>query len=112
MSVTVRLSTRNITRLIADLSPQQISQLLRRCGFEGEGEAKKRAPVDTGFLRNSIGTRLVNPREVWVGASAKYAPFVERGTRRSKAQPYLEPGVMVAVKNLEAALEARFKRAK
>lgn len=46
-------------------------------------EAKKRVPVDTGFLRNSINKSVAVTKtsfELAVGSSAKYAGFVEFGT--------------------------------
>jgi HK97 gp10 family phage protein len=110
MAVEVQVDTRRLTALIGDLEPTKIQQLLNRAGFEAEGLAKQRAPVDTGFLRSSLSTKP-GPLEVTVGASAKYAPYVELGTRRMNAQPYLGPAVTKAVANLVAALEATFRKA-
>jgi hypothetical protein len=53
--------------------------------------ARKIVPVDTGFLRDSIG---YNRRSIW--ASAHYASYVEFGTDRMRAQPYLWISVMSA----------------
>lgn len=54
--------------------------------------AKKRAPVDTGALRNSI---TVDFYEVGlaaqIGPHMPYAPYVEHGTRKMAAQPFLGP---------------------
>lgn len=46
-------------------------------------EAKKRVPVDTGFLRNSINKSVTVTKtsfELAVGSSAKYAGYTEFGT--------------------------------
>lgn len=58
-----------------------------------EGEAKKLAPVDTGRLRASI-TRDADLTGAIVGTNVEYAPFVELGTSKQPAQPFLVPGLM------------------
>ena len=46
-----------------------------------EGAAKRKAPVKTATLRNSI-THVVKPEEMtgYIGSSVPYAPYVEIGT--------------------------------
>jgi HK97 gp10 family phage protein len=54
--------------------------------------AKERCPVDTGRLRNSIAFELDEDRlSGGVGTNVEYAPFVEHGTSRMAAQPFLFP---------------------
>lgn len=53
--------------------------------------AKQRCPVDTGSLRNSISIKKLDDMEVEVGAYMPYAAYVEFGTYKMKAQPYLFP---------------------
>lgn len=53
--------------------------------------ARKRCPVDTGALRNSISTKKIGDLEVETGAYMPYAAFVEYGTSKMKAQPFLFP---------------------
>lgn len=48
-----------------------------------EGEAKKKAPINLGALRNSIHVEKVfegNKREFRVGTNLEYAPYMEFGT--------------------------------
>ena len=52
--------------------------------------AQANAPVRTGFLRSSI-SRVVQGGQFAVQALASYAGFVEYGTRRAAAHPYLTP---------------------
>lgn len=54
---------------------------LEKCGLVAEGYAKKRCPVDTGNLRNSI-THVVDEADsaVYIGTNNEYAPYVELGT--------------------------------
>jgi HK97 gp10 family phage protein len=61
--------------------------------------AKRLAPVDTGRLRSSItwemgqeGTVIVGR----VGTNVHYAPYLEFGTRRMRARPFLRPALAAA----------------
>lgn len=54
-------------------------------------EAVKAAPVDTGRLRQSIGVKQIGRGHYRVGTNVKYAPFVEFGTRHTRAQPFMRP---------------------
>jgi HK97 gp10 family phage protein len=59
-------------------------------GLTAEKYAKEITPVDTGRLRNSI-THEVDGKEVYIGTNVEYAPHVEYGTIKQKAQPFLRP---------------------
>ena len=65
---------------------------LEKVGMFVESEAQENAPVDTGRLRNSI-THEVEGRFAVIGTPVEYAPHVELGTSRSRAQPYLRPAI-------------------
>lgn len=53
--------------------------------------AKQACPVgETGALRDSINYE-VNPKQVRVFAEKEYATFVENGTSKQKAQPFMRP---------------------
>ena len=67
-----------------------ISTALEKIGLAAEGYAKQLCPVDTGNLRNSI-THTATKEAVYIGTNVEYAPYVEMGTSRSRAQPYLKP---------------------
>ena len=72
-----------------------------------ETEAKRRCPVDTGRLRSSITTERKG-LTLSVGSNVKYAPFIEFGTRRMAAQPFLFPAAesqrIAFVANLKAII--------
>ena len=59
-------------------------------GLTAEKYAKEIVPVDTGRLRNSI-THDVDGKEVYIGTNVEYAPPVEYGTVKQRAQPFLVP---------------------
>ena len=69
-----------------------------------EGQAILLAPVDTGYLKGSIGKRVTR-KSAFVGASAEYAPHVEMGTSRMAAQPFLVPALELS----KAKIEKLFK---
>lgn len=73
---------------------QAIAASLEEIGLVAEGYAKRKCPVDTGRLRNSI-THQVEAGErsgkVYIGTNVEYAEYVELGTFRQKEQPYLKP---------------------
>jgi len=69
--------------------------------------AQTRAPVDTGALKGSITTSTQGNRDFArgeVGPTVHYAGYVENGTSRMAAQPYLRPATDAVVPGYEAAL--------
>ncbi len=113
------IDTKEVDRVAASLGKNR-NAIVRIIGFDVEGEAKINAPVDTSAMRNSIYTedsegntfdvaeskaKGANPKVetiqhpkpdegfVNVGPSVNYAEFVELGTSRQAAQPYLTPAV-------------------
>lgn len=107
-------TTHGITVKFNDNSPQVLAALksatirgLEACGAKAESYAKQelskpkahkdgtvRPNVITGRLRNSI-SHSVQPKGrgymVTVGTNVEYAGFVELGTRKAPAYPYLKP---------------------
>lgn len=71
----------------------KIPVALEACGLQAEGYAKLKCPVDTGNLRNSLTHTQEGDRTEVIGTNVSYAPYVELGTRRQSAQPYLKPAV-------------------
>ena len=76
----------------------EASQVVRGAAFLCQRVAVQRAPVDTGFLRNSItvgdifgGSLQPGALSAQVGPEAAYGGFVEFGTTNQGAQPYLTP---------------------
>ena len=55
-------------------------------------DAILRSPVDTGNLRSSLTWELERDAAL-VGTNVEYAPAVELGTSRQRAQPYLRPAL-------------------
>lgn len=72
---------------------EQRARALEAVGLLAEGYAKMLCPVDTGNLRNSITHDRGGEDFEVVGTNVEYAPYVEYGTSRMKAQPYIKPAV-------------------
>jgi phage gpG-like protein len=95
-----------VTALLKGPSGPVARDMLRR-GLRVEAAAKNFATghaggphVRTGRLRSSISTALgEDPEGVYVdiGSNVEYAGFVELGTRRAKAYPYLRPALLSAI---------------
>ena len=63
-------------------------------------EAQVRVPFDTRRLMNSIDS-VAEVEQVTIGTNVEYATYVELGTRRMQAKPYLEPAVKDNWGNIE-----------
>ena len=86
-----------------------ISKALEASALVVEGAAKNLAPVDTGNLRNSI-THEVEKKEARVGTKVEYAPFVELGTVKMAAQPYLNPALEMNKGNIRKIFADAIRR--
>lgn len=58
-----------------------------------ERMAKVKAPVDTGALKNTIFQAKAGSLTYKVTAPQHYAVYVEKGTRKMRAQPFLKPAI-------------------
>lgn len=58
--------------------------------------AKRIVPVDTGNLHDNIRA-LITPEGNFVIADTEYAAYVELGTSKMSAQPYLRPSMTSAL---------------
>lgn len=66
------------------------ARALWRIGAAAEGYAKDLCPVDTGNLRNSI-THTEDAHAAYIGTNVEYGKYVELGTVKMAAQPFLRP---------------------
>ncbi|MEN3123272.1 HK97-gp10 family putative phage morphogenesis protein [Janibacter sp. LM] len=81
----------------------------RKTGAAITRDAKIGAPVDTGNLRASLGMLVTGDGRtgrmaVSIGPTAAYGKYVEQGTSRMAAQPYLAPATARHVPGWHAAL--------
>lgn len=105
----------NHFKKIADALHGAAVQVVKKTAFDIQASAASKAPVDTGFLRNSIYTvtsdsssytgganalpeipHAENGVTAYVAVGANYGLFVEMGTTRMPARPYFYPAVEAA----------------
>ena len=103
MSFSVSVDTSKLDAIIAKL-PGNRDKIVKATAFHILGEARKRAPVATGALRDNS--------EVTDGDGYKniefhqeYAAFVELGTWKMAARPFLKPAVEAEAKLLEQRIK-------
>jgi HK97 gp10 family phage protein len=97
---------------------QAVSLALEASALLVEGQAKALAPVGKyppgsgrvgGNLRDSI-THEVEGQEAKVGTNVEYAPYVELGTVKMAAQPYLNPALEMNKNNIKRIFADAIKR--
>lgn len=107
------LIAENNAKIIEESMHSAIMRGLEEIGLVAEGYAKKLCPVDTGRLRNSITHAIFDGSEPYViiGTNVEYAPAVELGTSKQKAQPYLTPAAQDHSTEYSRIFESRLKGA-
>lgn len=128
-TVTFKLDTKELDKIVKNMDGNK-NKVGKMLGFELEAEAKKRAPRLTSAMSNSIYTvtkemdgysnasgaaTQANPKAetqphpkptgnvlARVGPCVNYAEFVEFGTSRQSAQPYLTPAAEVVFTKLNS----------
>jgi len=135
MTNIIKMDTAVLDKLIREF-PERTDKFVREVAFDAEGEMKARAVVDTGAMKNSVHTVMSDfnnfaaaqaasrgsngnarlaahptpPRHsAYVGPGVDYAEFVELGTHRMAAQPFVIPGLNAAERKLKERAEELFK---
>lgn len=97
------------TETVLNAITAALNRSLTKIGMAAEGYAKLECPVDTGRLRNSITHEVVpSEKAVYIGTNVEYAPYVELGTSRQKAHPYLRPAAHNHGQEYRAILRSSF----
>lgn len=77
----------------AQQNMEKLSQTVHDSAIKIQLEAKWLAPVRTGNLMDSILYEPQSKLLAYVRAAAPYSGFVEYGTSKQRAQPYMRPAV-------------------
>lgn len=89
------LGEQSLARKLAAIGPALDAAMKREVKVAAvniQNGARRRVPVKTGRLRNSITHEIAEDGlNAAIGSNAQYAPYVEFGTRRMRARPYLFP---------------------
>ena len=79
-------------KLKQNVRMEDVKKVVRHNGAEMQAKAQQNAPVDTGTLKRSIGLEFTDGgMSAEVEPKADYGAYVELGTRKMEAQPYLKP---------------------
>jgi HK97 gp10 family phage protein len=90
---------------------EELGKAVRDLVLLVEAEAKRLCPVDTGKLRASITPVIQSWAEGYVGTNTHYAPYVEYGTCKMAAQPFLEPAFIEGKRQASKVFGAAISRA-
>lgn len=104
----IEISLTDNSDLVKNALESQIEQALIAVGITAENNAKReitRAVYDqpesksgyvrTGRLRNSLTYEVaMNEKSVYIGSAVEYASYVEGGTMKMPARPYLRPAIV------------------
>lgn len=103
--VTVRVVSNRLPAISAALRPAVATEV-KKATFDIEARAKARTPVLTGTLRRSIASVFSNGGLTGtVGPSVGYSRFVEFGTRRMGARPYMRPAAEAVLPKFAEAVK-------
>lgn len=80
----------NNAKIIAEAIDSAKARALEMIGQAAEGYAQRLCPVATGRLRNSI-THIQDDDSAYIGTNVEYGPYVELGTSKKDAHPFLKP---------------------
>ena len=79
----------NTDEILAEVD-RLIKRKLERSALLVQRTAKQLCPVKTGTLRRSIThVMALDGKSVYIGSNIEYAPYVEIGTSKMAAKPYL-----------------------
>lgn len=107
MSIDIEVGFEEITKTTQELVLLEVTLqrdvpilVLRRIGQRVLQLAKEIVPVRTGALRDSI-TMKEDGDGIVIGSDLEYSIYVELGTSKMAAQPYIIPSLFQAINELE-----------
>ena len=88
----------------------QLDDVIQIAARNIESRAKQLVPVDTGDTQSSIEARSPKKMEWRIGPTTEYAPFLEFGTERMSARPYLIPSIEHEKPRIKKAIEELIRK--
>src|SRR5690242_12914846 len=101
-------TTTNLQLLAAALESDFSKEELTRIGNRVLEIAQSLAPVKTGALKGSLKL-IVNDDSVVIGSDLDYSVYVELGTSKMQARPYLMPALFQALNEFQQEFPNRIK---
>lgn len=99
----VKVEKNDFPKIAREL-PRNAEKIVAKAAMDISAHAKVRAAVDSGFMRASIQARRVATAHWRVTVGAEYGLYVEKGTRHTRAQPFVEPAVQTVRPVFQAAM--------
>lgn len=94
----------NLSRL-KTVAKRAVKEQIGKSALNIQKGAKQRCPVDTGALRNSITVEYYGDTSAEIAPHMPYAAYVEFGTKKQAAQPYMVPAAEEERPNLIKGIE-------
>lgn len=106
MSFSVSLDISKLNEIVGSLKNNR-DQVTKACAFYVLGEARQKAPVRTGFLKDNsaVNSQYAEDGYQNVEFYAEYAPYVELGTHKMRAKPFLTPAAEKGRERLVALIK-------
>jgi len=106
VSLSISVDTTKLNEIIAKL-PANRDKIVKAVAFEVLREAQQKAPVDTGALKANadVNTKYAGDGIMSVEFYQEYAPYVELGTYKMAARPFLTPAVEAGEKKLVSLIK-------
>ena len=104
------LDTSVLDRITTQLRPRARG-VVEKYGLAITSTAAQLAPVDTSALRNSIlsESKMTDDMIFTVYGATEYAVYVEFGTSRMAAQPFMTPAIEIWKERFQNAFAELFK---
>lgn len=104
-AISVKIKVTSHVGRVTGLAHDRARDAVAKAAADIEAQAKARAPVDTGLLKNSINQPLTDdPLRRVVESPVHYSVYQEYGTHKMPAQPYMTPAVEFVKPSFEAAM--------
>lgn len=109
INMSVKVTTDNTEKVKTEFE-KALKVALEEIGLVAEGYAKKLCPVDTDRLRGSITHGVIDSEKTaYIGTNVEYGKYVELGTFKMSAQPFIKPAVNNHVDEYKDILESHLK---
>ena len=110
MTFKIRLDIKKLDDIIRT-NPAKASEIVRSAAFAVEGQAKVRAPVDTGALINSIQAQERGPFLWHVSDGVEYGVYQELGFHHHGSGSFIQNPFMVpAVESVSRQFIANWRK--
>lgn len=103
--MSVDVNTAEAHRLAADFgvlsasAAAKAAKLVAKAAEDVKQEARRRAPVRSGKMRDSISVSI-SGLTAEIGPTVYWAPFIEYGTVRQRPQPFMWPAADIAERRM------------